>query len=312
VSVRTTAVVLATAALALALAPQERPTFRVKVDAVQIDVRVERRGRPVVGLTASNFDVRDSGVLQVVEALALEDVPLHVLLALDTSGSVRGAELAELQAAASTVLASLRQDDVATVLTFSEELRLVGDLAAEFQRVEAALAGQTARGLTSLHDTLLHALVLRHADTRRALIVVFSDGWDTASWLRADFLRDDVRRSDVVVYAVVPRIRREGAWLTEARRYEIEQRQRRWFGVEPQLFPNALLSLVTDDTGGELVYTEPGRDLGSVFQDVVAEFKSRYLLTYTPEGVPPDGWHPIEVTLKGASGDVKARRGYLR
>ena len=311
-SVRATAVLLATAVFLLALAQQDPPTFRVKVDAVRIDVRVERSGRPVTGLTASNFDVRDSGVSQVIEALALEDVPLHVLLVLDTSESVRGAELAELQTAARAAISSLRADDVATVLTFSEELRLVGDLTTELQRVQVALTRETAYGLTSVHDALLHALVLRHADTRRALIIVCSDGWDTASWLRADLLRDDARRSDAVVYAVVPRPRREGAWLTEARRYEIEQRLRHWFDVEPRLFPNALLSLVTEDTGGELIYTEPARDLGSVFHGIVAQFKSRYLLTYTPEGVPPDGWHPIEVKLKEARANVKARRGYLR
>jgi hypothetical protein len=36
------------------------------------------------------------------------------------------------------------------------------------------------------------------------------------------------------------------------------------------------------------------------------------VLTYTPEGVDTAGWHPIEVTLKGRKGRVRARRGYSR
>ncbi len=84
------------------------------------------------------------------------------------------------------------------------------------------------------------------------------------------------------------------------------------FSDNPLLFRDYLLFAVTDETGGELFFTDSGKDLRSVFLGVVKEFKSRYLLTYTPEGVPPDGWHPIDVKLKGAKGDVKARRGYLR
>ena len=86
----------------------------------------------------------------------------------------------------------------------------------------------------------------------------------------------------------------------------------RGFSDDPLLFRDYVLFAVTDETGGELFFTDPDRDLRSVFLGIVKEFKSRYLLTYTPEGVPPDGWHAIEVKLKGARGDVKTRRGYLR
>jgi hypothetical protein len=45
---------------------------------------------------------------------------------------------------------------------------------------------------------------------------------------------------------------------------------------------------------------------------IVAEFKTRYVLTYAPQNVPPTGWHPLEVRLKNKKGDVRARRGYAR
>ena len=44
----------------------------------------------------------------------------------------------------------------------------------------------------------------------------------------------------------------------------------------------------------------------------MTEFRTRYLLTYTPRGVDAGGWHPIEVRLKNKKGKVTARRGYMR
>ena len=65
-------------------------TFRSGADGVRVDVHVQVGKKPVAGLTAADFDVRDSGVRQDVQALAIEDVPLSLVLALDVSGSVRG------------------------------------------------------------------------------------------------------------------------------------------------------------------------------------------------------------------------------
>jgi hypothetical protein len=45
---------------------------------------------------------------------------------------------------------------------------------------------------------------------------------------------------------------------------------------------------------------------------VLTEFRSRYVIAYTPTGVPrDDGWHTVEVRLKGRRADIKAKDGYL-
>jgi P pilus assembly chaperone PapD len=48
------------------------------------------------------------------------------------------------------------------------------------------------------------------------------------------------------------------------------------------------------------------------FAHIVAEFRTRYVLFYRPEGVSTTGWHPIDVRLKESRGRVTARRGYER
>ena len=86
---------MASAALAIAcgVAAYGQQTFRSGVDAVRVDVLVMDGNRPVAGLTASDFELRDSGVVQPIESVAIEDVPLNVMLALDTSESVDGTPL---------------------------------------------------------------------------------------------------------------------------------------------------------------------------------------------------------------------------
>ena len=81
--------------------------------------------------------------------------------------------------------------------------------------------------------------------------------------------------------------------------------------------PNAILlrrflDELADETGGKVVSTESSERLRDTFLQVIQEFRSRYLLTYTPRGVDARGWHPIEVKLKNRRGQVRARRGYLR
>ena len=72
------------------------------------------------------------------------------------------------------------------------------------------------------------------------------------------------------------------------------------------------LSALAEETGGKYVDAEQSDRLRETFVRIVTEFRSRYLLTYTPQGVDAGGWHPIEVRLKSKKGKVTARRGYVR
>ena len=100
-------------------APHAQETFRSGVEAVRLDVLVLENGEPVRGLRAGDFEVRDNGVLQQIDRVTFEQVPLNVVLALDMSGSLEGARLEHLQGAAGALLDGLRADDQAALVTFS-------------------------------------------------------------------------------------------------------------------------------------------------------------------------------------------------
>ena len=99
--------------------------FRQSVEGVTVDVLVSRDSVAVTDLMASDFTVRDNGVLQDVQsAQIIDDGPITLFLVLDTSGSVLGQALTQLQAAASSMTALLQADDKVALLTFSQHVRM--------------------------------------------------------------------------------------------------------------------------------------------------------------------------------------------
>jgi VWFA-related protein len=274
------------ALMAASLAPivgaqTQSSTFSTKVEAVRVDVLVTDRGQPVRGLAAADFEVFDNGVLQQVDLVSFDQIPLNVILALDMSESVAGERLDHLRSAGQALLSGLKKNDQAALVTFRGEVTLDADLSADPLKVRAALDRAEPAGETALVDGAYAAMVVGESDAGRALLIVFSDGLDTTSWLQPDSVLETARRSDVVAYAVsVGRVK--GEFLRD----------------------------LTSFTGGRLFEVEKTANLRAIFLSVLDEFRQRYLVSYTPRGVAKDGWHRLTVKVK-RGGSVKARPGYL-
>jgi hypothetical protein len=100
------------------------PTFSVGVEGVYVDVFVTDGDHPVLGLAASDFELKDNGVRQPVELVTVESLPLTTFLVLDTSGSVAGEKLLRLQAAGRALLGGMRTGDEACLVTFDQEVKV--------------------------------------------------------------------------------------------------------------------------------------------------------------------------------------------
>jgi VWFA-related protein len=286
-----------------------RQVFRAGVDAVAVDVLVTRGGRPVPGLRANDFELRDNGIVQRIESVALQDVPITLLLALDVSESVEGKPLEHLQAAVGAAAAALGPGDRLALITFSDRVRMASAPTANLDAVRRASMQVEAGGATALYDGTFAALTLRQRVEGRAVMLVFSDGDDTVSWIDPRQVLAAAQQSDVAVYGVSLE---RSVSVADAGEMVRRQSERRWFHDEPSMFGRHFLPLLVEDTGGSLLVAERSVRLRETFVGVVNEFKSRYVLTYSPEQVESGGWHDIQVRLKGQRGDVRARRGYLR
>jgi len=67
---------------------------------------------------------------------------------------------------------------------------------------------------------------------------------------------------------------------------------------------------LTSQTGGTVFEVDSTTDLSSKFVDILREFRQRYLVGYSPRGVSKEGWHRLEVRVKGRKATIKARLGY--
>jgi VWFA-related protein len=269
--------------LGSAVAPSaQQPTFSAKRESVRVDVLVTDRGKVVTGLGAGDFDVRDNGVPQTVDLVSFQQIPLNVFLAFDISASVSGERLTHLQTAGHALLDRLAKDDRSALLTFSHSVVLREGLTGATERVRQALTEVQPFGDTALIDGAYTAIMLDPLDGGRNLLLVFSDGLDTASWLAPQGVLDSAKRSDFVVYGVSSQ------------------------GPEDSKF----LEDLTELTGGATLKIESTRDLSATFLKILDEFRQRYLISYSPTGVARGGWHRLEVRVKGKRATVKSRAGY--
>jgi uncharacterized protein YegL len=133
-------------------------------------------------LQASDFEVRDNGVLQEIDSVTVDDAPVSLLLTLDTSNSVGGPTLRHLKQAAFAAVDSLTPNDRAAILTFAESVNLRSDWGAVSAATRLAITGAAVGGSTSLYDAAYAALTLKDTvPVRRFVVLVFSDGGDTSS-----------------------------------------------------------------------------------------------------------------------------------
>jgi VWFA-related protein len=261
----------------------QKPSFFTRVEAVRVDVLVTERGRSVRGLQPTDFEVRDNGVLQQVDVVSFEQIPLNVVLALDMSGSVSGERLDHLRKAGGALLDALTEDDQAALVTFTHVVAQGSGLTTDRGRVRVALDLAQAAGETALVDGSYAGMMVAESDVGRALLMVFSDGLDTSSWLSPEAVLETARRSDVVAYSV-----------SVGRSYR-----------------SAFLRELSALTGGKLLEIESTQNLSALFLRILDEFRQRYLVSYTPRGVAKDGWHRLEVRVKRRNVTIKARPGYL-
>lgn len=261
----------------------QQPTFSTRLEAVRVDVLVTQDGRIVRGLTPDQFEVIDNGVQQRVDLASFEDLPIDLVLAFDMSGSVSGDRLDHLRDAGRAALGGLARDDRAALLTFSQRLTLRHELTSNLPAVEAALNQVDSTGDTALIDGTYGGLLLGQEAAGRDLLVVFSDGLDTASWLTESQVIEAARRADVTVYGVT--VRENGR--------------------------SEFLEKIAESTGGGIVEIESTRDLSRTLVTILEEFRQRYVVSFSPAGVAKGGWHKLQVRVKGRRATVKARPGYF-
>ncbi len=273
--------------------PATAQQFRSGTLGVRVDVLVTNGQQLVRGLDARDFELRDNGVVQSVTEVEIERIPLNLILVFDTSTSVAGQRMHFLLQASDALLDQLRAQDRVALLSFASRVRLLAPLTPSRDQIRGALSTLEAKGATSLRDAAFAGLALREDDPGRTLVLIFSDGEDTSSWLKMPAVIESAKRTDAVVYAVALAERRPSLLAGNGE------------------YAGKFLDNLTEESGGRVIFATSSSDLRDTFTRALAEFRDRYVLSYSPSGVSSTGWHRLEVKLKSKAGKVTARRGYF-
>jgi VWFA-related protein len=281
-------------------------------------VLVTRDGVPVTGLTTDDFELRDNGVAQRVTSVsARETVQLGVVL--DTSGSMTGQRIAIARAATAELVGQLAPRDTVAVVAFGDQVTSLARQSGPAAFPLDALGRLSAGGSTALLDGIYAGLLESGPARGPRLLLVMTDGRNNLSTITGSRVIDVARRLETAIYPVAVEVdqdrqvirgwlnRRDGS-AQQAHPSESVFRSDTKQGTSDAM---ALLHVLADATGGRAIEAQWDTRLGSVFRSVLDEYRQRYIVTYTPEGVrTDDGWHTLDVRVRQRGLAVRTRTRY--
>jgi Ca-activated chloride channel family protein len=286
------------AALMLLLAPSltaQEVTLHVDVKLVNVFVNVtDRNGATVGGLTRDNFAVTEDGRPQQIAVFERQlELPLNLTLAIDTSGSVHKDMTEEADAAKRFAHALLRPQDRMSLLQFATEVRELTPFTNKVSQIDRGLGQLRGDWATALYDAIYLGAERLGKREGRKVLVLLSDGDDTARNTTYAQALEQALRNEVIIYSIID--------------VPIEVSAGRDLGGE-----HALIALA-EQTGGKSYYVSEG-GMDKAFAQVSDDLRTQYLLGYYPTHQEPGrAFHRIQVTIPRAAAqqfNIRHRTGY--
>jgi Ca-activated chloride channel family protein len=255
---------LAFAVPAAAQTPDSDQTLRVDVKLVNVFVTVtDKNGAPVANLTKDNFKLSEDGEAQKIAVFDREsELPLSIVLLIDTSLSTKKDLKLETQSARKFSHEILRKQDALALYQFSEIVEELVPFTSDIARIDRGIDRVHVRSATALYDAIYlssDALMKRQG---RKVIVLITDGGDTVSQVKyAEALRQ-AQIAEAIVYPIIV--------------VPIEASAGRDTGGE-----HALIQ-IAHDTGGKYYYASGLTQLDEAFRRISDELRTQYLLAYYP------------------------------
>jgi VWFA-related protein len=279
---------------------QQGPIFGTQIEIINLSLSVtDARNNFVTDLVQHDFQVFEDGIRQELSLFTHENLPISLVLMIDTSASMEE-KLKTAQDAAIRFTKTLRPQDLAQVVQFNERATTLQNFTNDLPALEKAIRSTEASGPTALHNALYIALKdltrdKKAAELRRRAIVMLSDGEDTASLVTDDQVLDLAKKSEINIYAISLRPQRA------------QDRQRAAFSQAEYLF-NAL----TRETGGRAYFPASIGELDAVYDRIAEELRTLYSVGYVSSNARRDGkWRRIVVRVPDREGiQVRHKLGY--
>ncbi|HEY6971503.1 MAG TPA: VWA domain-containing protein [Candidatus Angelobacter sp.] len=271
-------------------------TVRVNVRLVNVFTSVtDAHGAPVANLTKDDFQVLEDGVPQNISIFDREsELPLSIVLAIDTSESTRRDMRLEVASAKKFVHSILRTQDRLSIFQISEDVLQLTRFTADMKSIERGIDDLQKGAGTSLYDAIyLGADALLDRQGRKVLVLI-TDGGDTTSATSYSNALRRAEEAEALVYSIII--------------VPVAAEAGRNIGGE-----HALIQL-SKDTGGKYYYAESIEQLDQAFRQLSEELRTQYLIAYYPNRRVSDSpFRRISVELKNKDNSglqVRHRAGY--
>jgi len=253
---------------------------------------VDRHNALVAGLQKDDFRIYEDGVLQPIQSFSHQDIPVTAGILVDNSQSM-GRKRADVIAAALAFARSSNPQDQMFVVNFNDDvaLGLPGDtpFTDSPEKLLLALSEIRSIGRTALYDGI--ALGLRHlqqGNRDKKILILLTDGGDTASKLTLAQILALARQSSAIIYAIGILDDQDGDQNPD------------------------VLNRLAKETGGEAFFPESSKDLAAICESIARDIRNLYSLAYVPTINNP-GYRAIQVkaSARGHFGlSVRTRAGY--
>jgi Ca-activated chloride channel homolog len=248
------------------------------------------------------FSLSEDGKPQSLSLFTQERKPVHVVLLLDVSASMRKDEkLTRAAEAARLFVEALDPNDRVALVTFSDDVKVLVPFTGDKARVFDAIAGVQAQRGTALYDAVYAAADLVGREDGRKAIVLLSDGQDLGfdtgpgSSRKLEEAIEETLRQQVTAFTI-----------------GLGENLGSDFDFYHQHSAEEVLTRLASDTGGQyLPVARPGR-LRGAFDRILDELRFQYTLAYHPSNDRRDGtWRSISVSVSRPHAVVSARKGYF-
>jgi Ca-activated chloride channel family protein len=263
---------------------QEEPdvTFRSDVKLVNVFVTVtDQAGAPVANLQKDDFTLEEDGHPEKIALFSREsELPLSIVVAIDTSLSTKSNLRLELDSAKRFVHAIVRPVDAVSLFTFSELVEQLVPFTADTQRIDRAIDRVRVGSATAVYDAVYLGSEALEDRKGRKVMVIITDGGDTISKVDFQEAVREAQQSEAIIYPIII--------------VPIESSAGRDIGGE-----HALIE-ISRETGGKYYYASDLPTLDRAFRQISDELRTQYLLAYYPSRRLADSsFRRIEVQVKG-------------
>jgi Ca-activated chloride channel homolog len=271
----------------------QQATFKAGTSIVPVLTTVtDSQGRLVPNLEQEDFSILDNGKPQPITLFQNETQPFTVVVMLDFSFSMT-THLDLLKAATEQFILRMLPQDKGQVGAFSDKIQFSGEFTNDRDDLVAALKDLQFGNPTRLYDAIDASIDLLEDVEGRKIVLVFTDGDDTASKKGMGDALDRAKATETMIYA----IGLESEFPVAPGRM---QRTR----------PDRGLRRLADETGGGYFELKKTTELAPTFTRVAAELHSLYTIGFNPPMLD-NKEHRLEVRMKQSGQTGRARKSYI-